>query len=149
MGRQYIGIEQMDYITEVPVPRLDKVIAGEQGGISKSVNWQGGGTFIYCELMQYNEAFMAQIQSAQSTEELLEIWHKMSKESFLNWYVKPDHPAEAENEFITINDIEKQRHLLIELLDKNQLYVHYSEIEDKKFEVSEGDKALNRDFYRE
>ena len=87
MGRQYIGIEQMDYITSVTGPRLDKVIAGEEGGISKSVNWQGGGNFIYCELMQYNEAFIDQIQSAQSSEELLGIWRKMSKESFLNWYV--------------------------------------------------------------
>ena len=149
MGRQYIGVEQMDYITGVTVPRLNKVIAGEQGGISESVNWQGGGNFIYCELMQYNETFLAQIQSAQSTEELLSIWRKMSKESFLNWYVKPEQPEEAETDFMAINDIKKQRCLLVELLDKNQLYVHYSEIEDEKFEVGEEDKALNHEFYRE
>lgn len=149
MGRQYIGIEQMDYITEVTVPRLDKVIDGEQGGISKSVNWQGGGNFIYCELMRYNEVFIDQIQSAQSTEELLSIWRKMSKESFLNWYVEPEQPEEAETYFIAINAIEKQKHLLVELLDKNQLYVHYSEIKDENFEVDEGDKAMNRKFYHE
>ncbi len=149
MGRQYIGIEQMDYITEIPVPRLDKVIAGEQGGVSRFVGWHGGGNFIYCELMQYNEAFMAQIQSAQSTEELLYIWRRMSRESFLNWYVKPEQPEEAKNDFIAINNIDKQKSLLVELLDKNQLYVHYSEIEDAKFAISETDKALNREFYRE
>ena len=148
MGRQYIGIEQMDYITGVTVPRLNKVIAGEQGGISESVNWKGGGNFIYCELMQHNEAFMDQIQSARSTEELLDIWHKMSSESFLNWYVKPDMPAEAKDHFIAINNVEKQKHLLAELLDKNQLYVHFSEMDDTNFEVSEEDKALNREFYR-
>ena len=147
MGRQYIGIEQMDYITRVTVPRLDKVIAGEEGGISKSVNWQGGGNFIYCELMQYNEAFIDQIQSAQSSEELVEIWRKMSKESFLNWYVKPDSPEEAETDFISIDNIEKQEHLLVELLDKNQLYVHFSEMDDTNFEVSDKDKSLNRMFY--
>ncbi|MDR4840093.1 site-specific DNA-methyltransferase, partial [Klebsiella quasipneumoniae] len=43
MGRRYIGIEQMDYINEITVPRLQKVIDGEQGGISKDVDWQGGG----------------------------------------------------------------------------------------------------------
>ena len=149
MGRQYIGIEQMDYITEVTVPRLDKVIDGEQGGISKSVDWQGGGNFIYCELMRYNEVFIDQIQSAQSTEELLSIWRKMSKESFLNWYVEPEQPEEAETYFIAINAIEKQKHLLVELLDKNQLYVHHSEIKDENFEVDEGDKAMNRKFYHE
>ena len=38
MGRQYILIEQMDYIKDLPEARLRKVIDGEQGGISKSVN---------------------------------------------------------------------------------------------------------------
>src|SRR5699024_8082250 len=42
MNRRYIGIEQMDYINTVSVPRLQKVIEGEQGGISKDVEWQGG-----------------------------------------------------------------------------------------------------------
>ena len=50
MGRQYIGIEQMDYIETTAAERLRKVIAGEPGGISKSASWQGGGSFIYCEL---------------------------------------------------------------------------------------------------
>ena len=149
MGRQYIGIEQMDYITGVTTPRLDKVIAGEQGGISKSVNWQGGGNFIYCELMQYNEAFINQIQSAQFSDELVDIWRKMSKESFLNWYIKPEQPEEAESDFIAIGNIEKQKHTLVEQLDKNQLYVHFSEIEDESFEVSDKDKALNLMFYSE
>ena len=73
----------------------------------------------------------------------------MSNESFLNWYVKPEMPAEAKDHFIAINNVEKQKHLLAELLDKNQLYVHFSEIGDTNFEVSEEDKALNREFYRE
>ena len=149
MERQYIGIEQMDYISDVTVPRLNKVIAGEEGGISQSVNWQGGGNFIYCELMQYNEAFIDQIQSAQSSEELVDIWRKMSKESFLNWYIKPDSPEEAETAFIAIDSIEKQKGTLVEQLDMNQLYVHYSEMDDTNFEVSEEDKALNRMFYSE
>ena len=45
MDRQYIGIEQMDYAETLPVERLNKVIAGDQGGISESVNWQGGWRF--------------------------------------------------------------------------------------------------------
>ena len=52
MGRRYIGIEQMDYIEDIVVERLKKVINGEQGGISKAVNWQGGGSFVYCELKE-------------------------------------------------------------------------------------------------
>jgi len=36
---------------------------------------------------------------------------------------------------------------LIECLDKNQLYVNYSEIEDKDYGVSFDDKKLNKEFY--
>ena len=147
MGRQYIGIEQMDYITEVTVPRLNKVIAGEHGGISESVNWQGGGDFIYCELKAYNEAFMERIQSAESTEQLLEIWREMPRKSILKWYINPKAPEKAEAEFIALDDLDKQKQELAKQLDKNQLYVNLSEIADETYQVSESDKQLNADFY--
>ena len=147
MGRQYIGIEQMDYAETLPVERLNKVIAGEQSGISKSVNWQGGGDFIYCELMPYNQAYMDKIQSAQSSEELVELSRDIAENSFLNWYINAEAPEEAVNDFNAIDDLEAQKHLLAELLDKNQLYVNLSEIEDADFAVSEADKTLNRIFY--
>ena len=149
MGRQYIGIEQMDYAETLPVERLNKVIAGEQGGISGDVNWQGGGDFIYCELMPYNQTFMDKIQSAQSSEELVALWKDIAENSFLNWYANEAMPQDAVNDFIAIGDIEKQKHLLAELLDKNQLYVNLSEMEDADFGVSEEDKVLNRAFYGE
>ena len=149
MGRQYIGIEQMGYITEVTVPRLSKVIAGEQGGISKSVNWQGGGDFIYCELMPYNQAYIDKIQTAQSSEELVSLYKDIAENAFLNYYVNPENPQEAVNDFITIDNLEAQKHCLIELLDKNQLYVNLSEIEDADFAVSKEDKMLNKAFYGE
>ena len=147
MGRQYIGIEQMDYAETLPVKRLNKVISGEQSGISKSVNWQGGGDFIYCELMQYNQTYMDKIQSAQSTEELVALYQDIAENSFLSWYVNAETPQEALNDFIAIGDLETQKHLLAELLDKNQLYVNLSEIEDTDFDVSEEDKILNKTFY--
>jgi len=149
MSRQYIGIEQMDYAETLPVERLKKVIAGEQGGVSKSVNWQGGGDFIYCELMPYNQAYMDKIQTAQSSEALIALWRDIAENSFLNWYVNEDMPEEAVKDFTAIGDLEAQKHLLAELLDKNQLYVNLAEIEDVDFAVSEADKALNKAFYGE
>jgi len=47
------------------------------------------------------------------------------------------------------NGLEKQKRLLAELLDKNQLYVNLSEIDDTQFKVSKEDKALNKAFYGE
>ena len=149
LNRQWILVEQMDYIETVTLPRLEKVLSGEQGGISKSINWQGGGDFISCELMPYNAAFVKHIQKAQSTEELVQIWREMAKESFLNWYVNAEMPEEAINDFIAIGDVPKQKSLLVALLDKNQLYVNLSEIEDAEFRVSPEDKALNRELYGE
>lgn len=50
MGRRYIGIELGDHCYTLCKPRLDRVIDGEQGGISKTVNWQGGGGYKFYEL---------------------------------------------------------------------------------------------------
>ncbi len=50
MNRRYIGIEMGDHAQTHCQPRLKKVIDGEQGGISKAVNWQGGGGFHYFRL---------------------------------------------------------------------------------------------------
>ena len=107
MGRQYIGIEQLDYTQAYLVERLKKVIAGDQFGVSKSVNWQGGGDFLYCELMEYNQVFIDKIQSAQSSDELMALWQDIAENSFLKWRVKPDMPAEAEEHFIAIDDLEE------------------------------------------
>ena len=50
MGRRYIGIEMGDHAITHCVPRLQKVIEGEQGGISEAVGWQGGGGFRFYKL---------------------------------------------------------------------------------------------------
>ena len=151
MHRQWITVEQMNYAINVPVERLKKVIAGERGGISASVNWQGGSDFIYLELMQYNEAYMDKIQAAESSEELVALWENIAVNSFLNYYVNPKTPEDAVKALKAIghneNGLDEQRGILAKHLDKNQLYVHVSEIDDEDFQVSEEDKALNKQFY--
>lgn len=153
MKRQYIGIEQLFYENTDSLVRLQKVIKGDSSGISKSVNWQGGGEFIHCELMKYNEAFMERIQTANSNKELLKIWQEMAEGSFLNWYINSEMPEDSVKDFEELgkgkNGLEKQKHLLAEILDKNQLYVNLSEIDDAQFKVSKEDKALNKAFYGE
>lgn len=52
MGRRWIGIEMGDHAVTHCVPRLRKVIEGEQGGISKAVGWEGGGGFDFYRLGQ-------------------------------------------------------------------------------------------------
>ncbi|PTQ86529.1 site-specific DNA-methyltransferase [Agitococcus lubricus] len=50
MNRRYIGIEMGEHAQTHCIPRLNKVIEGEQGGISKTLNWQGGGGFSFYTL---------------------------------------------------------------------------------------------------
>lgn len=50
MGRRYIGIEMGEHAHTHCLPRLRRVIDGEQGGISKAASWQGGGGFRFCTL---------------------------------------------------------------------------------------------------
>jgi len=50
MRRQYIGIEMGDHAMTHCAPRLQKVIEGEQGGISEAVGWKGGGGFRFYRL---------------------------------------------------------------------------------------------------
>jgi len=146
MNRQYIGIEQMDYIETVAVERLKKVIDGEQGGISKDVDWQGGGSFVYCELKNDAQDFKKSILKATTTEELLELFNTAKTSSFLSYRVDPKKLKEAEFKELSLAE---QKQVLSELIDNNNLYVNYSDIEDSSFAISPQEKALNRDFYGE
>lgn len=56
MGRRWVGIEFGEHAITHCLPRLIKVIEGEQGGISKAVNWEGGGGFRFMKLGE--SAFM-------------------------------------------------------------------------------------------
>ncbi len=146
MNRRYIGIDQMDYIEDTACNRLTKVIEGEQGGISKSVNWRGGGSFVYCELAKANQQFADDIEQASSTEELVTIWEQMQETGFLSWKVNPKE-IDANADDFTALAIEDQKRFLIECLDKNLLYVPYSEIGNAEFGISEKEKQINNNFY--
>ena len=136
----------MDYIETVAVERLKKVIEGEQGGISKSVNWQGGGSFVYFELKKYNQTFIEKIEEAKNTEELLQIWEQMKAKSFLNYNVDIKKQDEHIEEFKALSLTEQKQHLC-EILDKNQLYVNLSSLNDSDFECTEEEKQITNDFY--
>ena len=135
-NRKFILVEQMDYVESATIPRVQKVMRK-----------QDSDNFIYCELMPYNQTYIDKIQTAHSSEELIALWKDIAENSFLNWYVNGEIPEEAVNDFTAIDNLEAQKHLLAELLDKNQLYVNLSEIEDADFDVSEDDKTLNKAFY--
>ena len=147
LGRQFIGIEQLDYGQNDSVIRLNNVINGDKTGISKAVNWQGGGSFVYLELKKYNEAFIDLIETASDTNALVQIWEQMKTKSFLNYNVDIKKQDENSEEFKLLTLKEQKRHLC-ELLDKNQLYVNLSSLNDVGFACTDDEKKVSKDFYQ-
>lgn len=147
MNRQYIGIEQMDYIETVAVERLKKVINGEQGGISQDVAWSGGGSFIYAELMDKNSTFIDIVLNSKNSEELKSIFDDMK--STLDFDFRVDLQEVAQS--IWDEEFEMQKKILVKIIDKNQLYHNYSEIDDEtiKSQLSQSDYDFNKSFYGE
>lgn len=56
LGRKFLGVEMGKHFYKVVIPRLKKVIAGFQSGISKETEYKGGGAFRYYKLESYEEA---------------------------------------------------------------------------------------------
>jgi len=146
LKRRFITIEQMDYIDKFTVKRLRSVIDGEQGGISSGVNWQGGGSFVYCELAELASKYSDRIEQAQCSDELIILWDELKESSNLSYKVDPKEFDKNISSFSELS-FEDQQRFLIEAIDKNQLYVNYSDIDDETNGISEQDKNLNQQFY--
>ena len=146
MKRNYILIEQMDYIHDLPEARLINVINGDPTGISKSVNWKGGGSFIYTELLEWNQKYISQLEKAKTEKEILDIYKKIEKEQFYKYKYEP---SKFDFKKFKELDLEKQKKALLDILDMNHLYVNKSSINDATFKVVEEDKKLTKMFYEE
>lgn len=146
LNRKFIVCEQLDVQLDIMSRRLRNVIQGDGCGISNSVNWTGGGSFVYCELKDLNQTYIKQIQNAGSDPQLIELYNKISKSKFINSKVKPSNIERNVSDFESLST-ESKRKLLIQLLDLNMLYVNYSDIDDEEYKVSDGDKSFNRSFY--
>ena len=151
MNRQYIGIEQMDYIETLIVERLKKVIAGEPGGISKAVNWQGGGEFVYAELAPFNETAKQQILACENLDDIEMLFNELCERYFLKYNVSVNEFSQMINEpeFQSL-PLDEQKQMVLEMLDLNQMYVSLSEMDDEQFAgcLNDDDKALSRAFYQ-
>lgn len=147
MCRQYIGIEQLDYGKNDSIVRINNVIKGDTTGVSKALNWHGGGSFVYCELAKANQQFVEEIEAAENDVVLSEIWNRMQATGFLNYKIKVSTINENIDDFEALNIDEKKR-FLIECLDKNLLYIPLSDMDSEEYIISENDKRLTKEFYK-
>jgi len=150
MNRRFIGIEQMDYIKTVSVERLKKVIAGEQGGISKDVNWQGGGSFVYAELMEKNQGYLKDVQQAETTKQLEDVVNRMI-EGGADFDFRVDVEKVLQDPEYQSMSLADKKQLIVKVIDKNQLYYAYSDMDDHNVQelMSDSDIAFNKSFYGE
>ena len=147
MRRQYIGCEQLEEQIIKSKERLINVIGGDQTGASQWVNWQGGGSFVYCEIAKANDEFVEKIQDATTTEALQTIWTRMKDTGYLNYKIDIATIDANAADFEALS-IDNQKRFLIECLDKNLLYVPFSDIDSEEYAVSDEDKRLTKEFYK-
>lgn len=145
MNRKYIGVEQMDSQVEIILNRLSKVIDGDQSGISKDVNWQGGGSFVYCELKENAQELIDMIQACDETK-IKEIKEKIYNDDRIIPYLTKNELLDTDKDFEELS-LEDKKKALITLVDKNKLYVNYSDIDNKDYEISEYERRFSKSFY--
>lgn len=129
LNRQFILVEQLDNTHNLLRDRFNEI------------------SYIYLELKKYNQVFIDQIEKANDTAGLLEIWAEMKAKSYLNYNVDIIKQDEHIEEFKALSLMEQKQHL-VEILDKNQLYVNRSAMNNADFEVSDEEKKITNDFYR-
>lgn len=134
-SRNFILAEQMDYVETVTLERLRKAteIDSVQG-------------FVYAELAQANETFVQKILNADETGALTEIWKEMQETAFLS-YRDVEGMKNVSNEGFGELSLTQIRTLLLELLDKNMLYVPLAEIDDARYEIEQDVKNANTSFF--
>lgn len=146
MNRKYIGIEQMDNQIEIITNRLVEVINGEDKGISKSVNWSGGGSFIYCELKENAMELIKKIRNADNkTIDILK--EKIYSDERIISYISEKELNSGNDEFKNLS-LNEKREALIQIVDKNKLYINYSDIDDCNYKISNIEKNFTKSFYK-
>lgn len=147
MKRRYILFEQLDKHIDIMTRRLQKVIEGEQSGISKRNSWTGGGSFVYCELKENAQKLIDEITQSDETN-INTIKEKIYSDERIVSYISKTELELGENEFEELS-LDEKKQVLISLVDKNKLYVNLSDIDDSELEISEEEKKFTESFYSE
>ena len=149
MKRKFISIEQIDNQIQIEINRLVKDINGKISGISKDVDWQGGGSFVYAELMEKNMGFLKDLQKAQTLNELNEVYNRMKQGADFDF--KVDLAKFEQDRQESQRSLDEQKQTLMRMLDKNQLYYNEANLDDADVRelLSDSDYQFNKSFYQE
>ena len=95
-----------------------------------------------------NQLFVDEIEVTVDEKALSEIHERIMKSGFVSYRIDPKSMSDAAADYDGLSFEDKKRFLL-EILDKNLLYVNYCDIDDTEFAISDADKAFTRSFYKE
>ncbi|MCY4576944.1 MAG: site-specific DNA-methyltransferase [Candidatus Kaiserbacteria bacterium] len=139
-NRKFILCEQIDEHFDICKERLQKVL--KQSG--KLLAKPSKEKVIAFELKQYNQIFLDKIKKAKTKRELGEVYKSMQKNAFLQfWFEK----KEFEKNGYKKKEVNEQKEELLGILDLNQLYLNYPEMEDVTYKVAKIDQDLTHKFY--
>ena len=150
MNRRFITVEQIDEQVYKLKKRLVNVINGDTTGISKDVNWQGGGSFVYAELMEKNQGYLKDVQHTETTKQLEDVVHRMI-EGGTDFDFRVDVEKVLQDPEYQAMALADKKQLIVKVIDKNQLYYAYSDMDDHNVQelMADSDIAFNKSFYGE
>lgn len=130
--RKFILVEQVEDHVEYIIKRLSKFL--------------GNSSFIYFELKKLNQNFVEEIKKAKNDLELDNIFNKIKCFGIMRWSFEVNEFERNINEFKNLK-LQDKKNILLNILNKNQLYLNASEIEDSRYKCSEDEKKLTKSFY--
>ncbi len=136
-NRKFILVKQLDQHAAICIERNQKIV---QQTNSKD-------NFVYLELKKHNQIFADKIRIAEDNQTILSIWEQMKEKSFLNYDINIQRQEQNIKEFEKL-ELKEQKMFLLEILDKNQLYVNLSSLRDESFKITQQEEKLTKDFYK-
>lgn len=147
-GRWFIGIEQLDAHFEKALIRLSSVVNGEQSGISRHVKWHGGGKFVSCELAKDNLRYLDVI-SVLDDGGAIALFAELLANPLVLCHSVDTQKAKDNMALFEELSLDEKKKVLISVLEKNTLYVSYSDVDDQDKAITEEDKKFSKSFYGE
>jgi len=134
--RRFILVEQMDYIETDTLPRNVAIMKSIAPEVS----------IVYCELAKCNQNYVDEVIATKTDADLTALLERVLSTGFISSKVNPAEIAGSVVDYETLS-IEDKKRCILELLDKNMLYVNLCDLDDEEYAISDADKAFTRKFY--
>lgn len=139
-NRRFILIEQMNYIENITLERLKRYLESQKD--NKNLK---NSSFIYTEFMEKNKGFIDAISKCETQNDIDKLFTFMLEEAEIDFRVDLEKVKDTLHEL----SLDDQKRTLFKIIEKNQLYYNYSEIDDENVRdlISDSDYKFNKSFY--